>query len=74
MKVPNGLYRHFKGGEYRVLGMATHSETGEALVVYQALSDDRPLWARPAAMWFETVEHEGRKVQRFTRVEEEGSG
>lgn len=74
MEIPNGRYRHFKGGDYRVLGVAAHSETGERMVVYQALYGDHALWVRPAAIWLETVEHEGRKVQRFTRVEEEGSG
>lgn len=71
MEIPNGKYRHFKGGEYQVLGVALHSETGEEMVVYQALYGDRSLWVRPAAMWLETVEYKGRKVHRFTRVEEE---
>ncbi len=50
-----GRYRHYKGNEYRVLGLAHHSETQELLVVYQALYGERGLWVRPAAMWIETV-------------------
>ena len=50
-----GKYRHFKGGEYRVFCMARHSETGEEMVVYQALYGERGIWVRPASMWNETV-------------------
>lgn len=50
-----GRYRHFKGREYEVLGMAHHSETEEELVVYRTLYGDHDLWVRPAAMWCETV-------------------
>ena len=50
-----GRYRHYKGGEYRVLGVARHSETLEPLVVYQALYGERGLWVRPAAMFTETL-------------------
>ncbi len=63
-----GRYRHFKGKEYRVLGVARHSETLEPLVVYQALYGERGLWVRPAAMWNEQVEREGRTMSRFTYV------
>lgn len=63
-----GRYRHFKGKEYRVLGVARHSETLEPLVVYQALYGERGLWVRPAAMWNEQVEREGRIMPRFTYV------
>ena len=52
--VQPGRYRHFKGNEYQVLGMAHHSETEEELVVYRALYGERGLWVRPAAMWCET--------------------
>ena len=55
-----GRYRHFKGNEYEVLGMARHSETEEEMVVYRALYGERGLWVRPAAMWCETVERDGR--------------
>ena len=63
-----GLYRHYKGGEYRVLGLARHSETLEPLVVYQALYGAGGLWVRPAGMFIETIEVGGRRVPRFARV------
>ena len=63
-----GLYRHYKGGEYRVLGLARHSETLEPLVVYQALYGAGGLWVRPAGMFIETIETGGRRVPRFARV------
>lgn len=66
-----GRYRHFKGGEYEVLGIARHSETEEPMVVYRALYGDGALWVRPAAMWNETVERDGKSVHRFTYIKEE---
>ena len=66
-----GKYRHFKGNEYEVTGIARHSETGEPMVVYRALYGDRGLWVRPADMWNETVTRDGEIFQRFTRMEEE---
>ena len=66
-----GKYRHFKGGEYEVLGVARHSETEEEMVVYRALYGDSGLWVRPAAMWNETVERDGKTYQRFIYMEEE---
>ncbi|MBX9579087.1 MAG: DUF1653 domain-containing protein [Gemmataceae bacterium] len=63
-----GRYRHFKGGLYEVLGVARHSETDERLVVYRPLSGDGGLWVRPAAMFIETVIHDGREVPRFAPV------
>ncbi len=65
-----GLYRHFKGGEYRVLYTAAHSETLEPMVVYQALYGEKGIWVRPAAMWNETVQRNGRVVKRFTYIGE----
>lgn len=65
-----GLYRHFKGNEYRVLYTATHSETLEPMVVYQALYGQRGIWVRPAAMWNETVTREGKTLPRFTYIGE----
>ena len=65
-----GRYRHFKGREYEVLGMAHHSETEEELVVYRTLCGDHDLWVRPAAMWCETVERDGKVQPRFVRIEE----
>lgn len=66
-----GRYRHFKGNEYEVLGVARHSETLEDMVVYRALYGDGGLWVRPAAMWSETVEKDGCRVLRFVPVEDE---
>lgn len=63
--IPAGLYRHFKGNYYRVLYIARHSETTEPMVVYRALYNDRGIWVRPAEMWNETVERDGKKQQRF---------
>ena len=68
MEIRPGRYRHFKGGEYEVIGMARHSETMEELVVYRALYGERGLWVRPAAMWLETVERDGTQFQRFTYI------
>ena len=50
-----GKYRHFKGGEYEVIGVGKHSETLEEYVVYRALYGEGGLWVRPASMWNETV-------------------
>ena len=63
-----GRYRHFKGREYEVLGIARHSETEEELVVYRALYGDFGLWVRPVSMWNETVERDGRTFRRFTYI------
>ncbi|MBQ7948524.1 MAG: DUF1653 domain-containing protein [Clostridia bacterium] len=63
-----GKYRHFKGNEYEVLALATHSETGERMVVYRALYSEGAIWVRPAAMWNETVEREGKTQPRFTYI------
>lgn len=65
---PTGRYRHYKGGEYEVVGVARHSETLEPLVVYRPLYDDSGLWVRPHAMFFGEVEVDGRLRQRFARV------
>lgn len=61
-----GRYQHFKGKEYEVLGLATHSETLEPMVVYRALYGTGGLWVRPAAMWNELLERDGRQFRRFT--------
>ena len=66
-----GRYRHFKGMEYEVLGVAKHSETLEETVVYRALYGEGGLWVRPASMWTETVEREGQVYQRFTYIGED---
>ena len=64
-----GRYRHFKGGEYEVLGIARHSEDESPMVVYRPLDNDSGLWVRPADMWNETVVRDGRTYTRFLRVE-----
>ena len=66
-----GKYRHFKGGEYEVIGLARHSETLEPMVVYLSLYGERGLWVRPAQMWNETVERDGKTYRRFTYIGEE---
>lgn len=67
-----GKYRHFKGNEYEVLGIASHSETLEPYVIYRALYGNGGLWVRPASMWNEMVERGGKTFRRFTYIEEEG--
>lgn len=69
-QIPVGKYRHFKGNEYEVIGIARHSETAEPMVVYRALYGDGGIWVQPAEMWNETVERDGQTYQRFVRVEE----
>ena len=65
-----GRYRHFKGKEYELLGVARHSETEEELVVYRALYGDFGLWVRPVSMWNEAVERDGKTFRRFTYIGE----
>ena len=67
-EIKPGRYRHFKGNEYEVVGIARHSETQEEMVVYRALYGDFGLWVRPARMWNETVERDGKTFRRFTRI------
>lgn len=69
--VKTGLYRHFKGGLYRVLYTARHSETLEDMVVYQSVQDAEKVWVRPACMWCDTVERGGESFVRFTYLGEE---
>jgi hypothetical protein len=63
--VKTGRYRHYKGKEYTVIGVARHSETEEELVVYRKEYGDQGLWVRPKAMFLETVEVDGQKIPRF---------
>lgn len=63
-----GRYRHYKGGEYEVIGAARHSETEEELVVYRALHGDEGLWVRPTTMFLEAVVIDGRAVPRFQLI------
>jgi hypothetical protein len=66
--IPSGKYRHYKGGEYEVVGIATHSETHEPHVVYRPLYGEGGLWVRPLSMFIENVVVDGRTVPRFAPV------
>ena len=70
-EIKAGRYRHFKGNEYEVLYLAKHSETLEPMAVYRALYGERGVWVRPALMWNETVERDGKTYRRFTYIGEE---
>jgi len=65
-----GKYRHYKGKEYEVIGLAKHSETLEDLVVYKALYGEGQIWARPLKMFEEKVMVDGAEVPRFEFIEE----
>lgn len=71
MHLQPGLYRHYKGQQYRVLGVARHSETEEELVIYQALYGEFGHWVRPLSMFTEAVEVNGENVPRFALVSAE---
>ena len=72
MEIKPGIYEHYKGHQYRAIGVAKHSETLEDLVIYEALYDNEmsKLWARPAEMFTGEVELDGKKVPRFKFVSE----
>ncbi len=65
-----GRYRHYKGNEYQVLGLARHSESLDILVVYQPLYGEKTLWVRPQKMFLETVDINGTPTPRFARISE----
>jgi len=69
LETPTGLYRHYKGGLYEVIGTARHSESLEPMTVYRALYGAHGLWVRPAAMFAETVEIDGVVRPRFEKVQ-----
>ncbi|CAI8329077.1 MAG: hypothetical protein ACI9W7_000755 [Porticoccaceae bacterium] len=69
MTIAKGIYKHYKGNLYQVIEVATHSETGEELVVYRTLYGDYSMWVRPLDMFQERVEIDGREVPRFSFVE-----
>lgn len=72
IETPPGLYRHYKGLLYEVIGTARHSETLAPMTLYRALYGERGLWVRPAAMFVEKVEIEGVRQPRFARQPEPG--
>ncbi|MDG0969306.1 MAG: DUF1653 domain-containing protein [Porticoccaceae bacterium] len=69
MSITKGVYQHYKGNLYQVIEIATHSETGESLVVYRTLYGDYSMWVRPLDMFQESVEIDGQLVPRFRYVE-----
>ena len=69
-KLVGRTFRHFKGNLYRLEGFAKDSETLEEMVVYRALYGERDLWVRPAKMFFETVQRDGKTMKRFEFMEE----
>lgn len=72
--IPTGRYRHYKGRDYIVLGVARHSETEELLVVYRTDYGDHSLWVRPLAMFTEVVQINGQEQPRFRHVQPESTG
>lgn len=66
--LPTGKYRHYKGNDYEVVGVATHSETHEPMVVYRPLYGEMGLWVRPLAMFTEDVTVDGKTVPRFAKI------
>jgi hypothetical protein len=67
-QIPPGVYRHYKGNKYEVVGIAKHSETLEDMVVYKALYGEGGTWARPLSMWDNPIEVDGKTVKRFEYV------
>ncbi|MBR1707763.1 MAG: DUF1653 domain-containing protein [Clostridia bacterium] len=63
-----GRYRHFKGNEYEVIAIARHSEDESPMVVYRALYGEHGIWVRPADMWNEIVEWDGKTFNRFEKI------
>lgn len=70
MELQPGKYRHFKGNEYELIGIASHSETLEPMVVYRALYSEQGLWVRPLSMWTETVTRDDYTGPRFIKIED----
>jgi hypothetical protein len=70
LNIKQGIYRHFKGNKYHILGVAQHSENGSSLVVYRPMYGAGDLWVRPVEMFLETVELNGQQVPRFELLEQ----
>lgn len=68
--VKNAVYQHYKGNKYKVLNVATHTETMEQMVVYQDISVPEKIWARPATMWNDTINLPDKTVLRFSLINE----
>ena len=66
---PGEFYRHFKNKLYQIVAVAVHSETGEKMVVYQALYGERRYWVRPEQMFFERIERDDKCFNRFTEID-----
>ena len=71
MKIVPGRYRHYKGSDYEVIGVAQHSESGEQLVVYRTLYGNFDLWVRPVSMFIEQVQVDDVAIPRFTFISED---
>ena len=69
-EVKKGIYRHFKGQMYEVIGVAMHSETKEEMVIYRALYGEIIIWSRPISMWNKPVMCDGKEKARFELVSE----
>ncbi|HEY4517411.1 MAG TPA: DUF1653 domain-containing protein [Candidatus Paceibacterota bacterium] len=69
-----GLYRHYKGNIYKVLGLAKHTETLEELVVYGSLNNEGELWVRPLSLFLGTTKYQGKVIPRFEYLGERLSG
>lgn len=68
--IPFGVYRHYKGNLYEVIGMARHSETLEDMVIYKALYGERGVWVRPRSMWDNLIDMDGKTVKRFELIKD----
>ena len=68
--IPLGMYRHYKGNLYEVIGFARHSETLEDMVIYKALYGDYGTWVRPLSMWENLIEVDGKTIKRFEKIME----
>ena len=67
--IQKGIYKHYKGNLYGVIGLGKHSETREEMVIYRSMRDESQVWVRPLKMWNETIIVDGKKIKRFELVE-----